>query len=155
MTELKMLAAAQGQRLVMLTFAPSPVEPDLVCAVEQLPFDLLILDRKLNVTYANAGAVRSSGAAGGAILGLSALTLAPTNALPREVYVRALEGCHYHDDAVELSAPAAPLRYFEMDVQPLEGLVRHRGLGRPVDRSRRKPLAQEACKVPASIACAR
>ncbi len=139
MTELKMLAAAQGQRLVMLTFSPSPVVPYLVYTVEQLPFDLLILDRELNVTYANAGAVRTSGAAGGAILGLSALTLTPTKALPREVYVRALEGCHYHDDAVELSTPAGPLRSFEIDLQPLKdssGIVGLVVLSTEVDESR-------------------
>ena len=49
-TELKLLAGAQGQRLVMLTFAPVGVEQDLVNALEQLPFDLLILDGRLNVT---------------------------------------------------------------------------------------------------------
>jgi PAS domain S-box-containing protein len=118
MTELKMLASAQGHRLVMLTFGPSTVEQNLVHAIEQLPFDLLILDRKLNVTYANAGAVRSSGTAGG-LLGLNALSLVPTNALPLEIYARALEGCHYHDDAVQLATPLAPLRHFEMDAQPL------------------------------------
>ncbi len=118
MTEVKLLAAAQGRRLIMLTFAASAVESDLASALDQLPFDLLILDRSLNLIYANAGALRSSGFAVGGILGLSALAVAPTNALPREVYARALEGCRYHDDAVEFSAPPAPVRFFEMDVQP-------------------------------------
>ncbi len=120
MTELKLLVCAQGQRLIMLTVAAPAVDPDLVSAVEQLPFDLLILDSKLRVTYANPGAVRSSGATGG-ILGCSVLTLTPLAALPEEIYHRALEGCHYHDEAVELSALSAPVRCFEVDVQPLKG----------------------------------
>jgi PAS domain S-box-containing protein len=119
MTELKLLDAAKDQRLAMLTFAPSAVEPVVVHALEQLPFDLVILDRTLNVTYANAGAVRSSGVVGG-VLGSSALTLAPMSSLPREVFLRALEGVHYHDDGLELSTPAAPSRCFEIDVQPLK-----------------------------------
>ncbi len=57
MTELKVLDCAQGQRLIMLTFAASAADADLVSAVEQLPFDLLILDSNLKVTYANPGAV--------------------------------------------------------------------------------------------------
>ena len=120
MTELKLLDSAQGHRLIMLTFAASAADPDLASAVEQLPFDLLTLDPNLNVTYANPGAVRSSGATG-SILGCSALTLTPLSALPEEVYRRALEGCHYHDVAVELPGLAAQTRCFEIDVQPLKG----------------------------------
>ena len=119
-TELKMLPATRGLRLIMLTFAPSPVIAELASALDQLPFDLLILDKKLNVAHANEGAVRSSGIVIGEILGRSALTLAPTNALPQEVYFRALEGCHYHDDSVEIASPPAPVRFFEMDVRPWE-----------------------------------
>ena len=118
-TELKVLASAQGQRLVMLTFDPAGVAQDLVNALDQLPFDLLILDGRLNVTYANAGALRSSRTAAG-LLGMNALSLVPTNALPLDVYIRALEGCLYHDDAVELALPGAPPRHFEMLVQPLK-----------------------------------
>jgi PAS domain S-box-containing protein len=117
-TELKMFVAARGPRLIMLTFAPSQAEPELASAVNQLPFDLLILDRDLKVTFANEGAVRASGVDGGDILGRSALSLAPTSALPREVYFRALEGCHYHDDAVKISSPRKPAGSFEVDVQP-------------------------------------
>jgi len=117
-TEIKLLDSAPARRLIMMTFGACATEPDLKSAVEQLPFDLLILDRNLNVTYANAGAVRSSGLAGG-IVNSSALTLTPTKELPRGVYLRALEGCHYHDEAVQSSTPAAPLRCFEINVQPL------------------------------------
>jgi PAS domain S-box-containing protein len=127
MTEFRLLDSSQGQRLVMLTFAPLPVVPNLSAAVEQLPFDLVILDNSLNVTYANAGAVRSSGVTGG-LLGCSALTLVPTNALPREVYLRALDGYHYRDERVELSTPGRPIRRFEIDVQPLRGLTGIAGL---------------------------
>ncbi len=120
MTELKLLDCAHGQRLIMLTFAPSAVDPDLVSAVEQLPFDLLILDTKLRVTYANPGAVRSSGTTGG-VLGCSALAVTPLSALPEEVYRRGLEGCHYHDDAVEVPGLTSQGRCFELDVRPLKG----------------------------------
>jgi PAS domain S-box-containing protein len=120
MTELRVLSSSQSQRLIMLTFSPPAVGPDLAAAADQLPFDLFILDWELKVTYANTGAVRSCGAAG-AVVGSSALTLAPTNALPREVYARALEGCHYHHDAIEVPKQGAAARCFEIDVQPLKG----------------------------------
>ena len=57
MTEIKPLLSAAGQRLVMLTFPPPAPQPDLVAAFDQLPFDILILDADLKVTYANAGAI--------------------------------------------------------------------------------------------------
>jgi PAS domain S-box-containing protein len=117
-TEFKLLDGAPGQRLVMLTFAPMEAERDIVGAVEQLPFNMVILDRQLNVTYANTGAERSSGRTGG-LRGISALTLAPISAVPHEVYLRALEGCHYHEDGLELSAPGTPVRCFEIDMEPL------------------------------------
>lgn len=120
-TELKALPGSSGQRLVMLRFAASSPAPDLLFAIEQLPFDLLILDGDLHVTYANAGAARSGSSTPGALLGRSALTLTPTGALPRDVYVRALEGIAYHHDAVELPTPDGPTRVFEMAVQPLNG----------------------------------
>jgi|GEM_PF-3353259 len=60
MTDIKPLAAAPGQRLVMLSFAPAAPEPDVVVAVDQLSWDMLILDTELKVTYANAGAVRAA-----------------------------------------------------------------------------------------------
>ena len=119
MTELKVLDASQSQRLIMLSFTPPSAHSDVGQAVDQLPFDLLILDRQLNVTYANDGAVRSSGVSGG-IVGRSALALTPTKALPNEVYLRALEGVHYHHDAAEIRSGAA-IRSFEVDIQPLSG----------------------------------
>src|SRR5271155_3987137 len=57
-TDIKPLNAAAGQRLVMLTFAPPTLQPDLVAAFDQLPFGMLILDADLKVTYANARAIR-------------------------------------------------------------------------------------------------
>ena len=119
LTELKVLEDSQSQRLVMLSFAPPVAGLDVTNAVDQLPFDLLILDGQLNVTYANAGAVRSSGIPAG-IVGRSGLTLAPTRALPKEVFLRALEGVQYHHDALEVPAGAS-VRCFEIDVQPLSG----------------------------------
>src|ERR1700736_4444332 len=61
LTEFKPLNSGGAQRLVMLTFTPPRSQPDLASAVDQLPFDILILDTDLKVTYANAGAVRSAG----------------------------------------------------------------------------------------------
>src|SRR5271155_2650451 len=58
LTELKSLMSAPGQHLVMLTFTPPTPQPDLDTAIDQLPYDVLILDTDLKVTYANAGAIR-------------------------------------------------------------------------------------------------
>ena len=118
-TELKLLDSSQNQRLVMLTFNPKVRDFDVGPAVDQLPVDLLILDRNLHVTYANAAAVRASGVSG-SIIGRSALSLNPTSALRREVYQRALEG-HSHSQGVRAPGAAAAERHLLMDVQPLHG----------------------------------
>jgi len=120
MTELKLLAAAQGQRIIALTFVPSMAAADLASVFDQLPVDVLILDEKLNIAYANAnaGAMRWSGADPGTVLGCSALGVPPTNALPKDVYLRALAGGHYHEPALEISAPDGAVRLVEMDVPP-------------------------------------
>jgi PAS domain S-box-containing protein len=76
------------------------------------------LDKDLRVTYASAGASSFLGATGTVVRGSSAIDLAPTNALPREVYLRALEGCRYHDEAVEIRTPSGAV-YLEMEVRPL------------------------------------
>ncbi len=119
-TEFKLLATAPG-RLVMLTFAPAVTEPGLVEAIDNLPFDLLILDRGLKVTYANAGAVRSGAGVPGGVIAASALRLTPTSALHPDVFARALQGSRFHDDAVEIGSLGRPSRWFEVDVQPLRG----------------------------------
>jgi PAS domain S-box-containing protein len=118
-TELKLLDSPQNQRLVMLTFNPTQPGPEIGPAVDQLPVGLLILDRNLHVTYANASAVRSSGVSG-SIIGRSALTLVPTSALRREVYQRALEG-HSHCQGMRVPGAAAAERPLLIDVQPLQG----------------------------------
>jgi len=118
-TELKRLDSSPGRRLVMLTLAAASLGSDLAHAADQLPFNLMILDGSLNITYANGGAVRSSGITG-LLIGRSALGVTPTSALPREIYERALHGgCHYHHDALELGASGGPSRRFEIDIQPL------------------------------------
>jgi PAS domain S-box-containing protein len=117
-TDLKRLDSSPGRRLIMLTLATASLGSDLANAADQLPFDLMILDSSLNITYANGGAVRSSGIAG-SLIGCSALGVTPTCALPREIYERGLDGCHYHHDALELRASAGPSRRFEIDIQPL------------------------------------
>jgi PAS domain S-box-containing protein len=121
MTDFKPLVSAAGQRLVMLTFAPPTPQPDLMAAVDQFPFDLLILDADLKVTYANAGAIRSAGPIPGGLLGCSALMLTPTMLVPPHVFADALQGKGFHDEALALQEPGRPTRRFELDVQPLHG----------------------------------
>ena len=120
MTDIRPLASAGAQQLVMLTFAVSAPVPGLMTAIEKLPFGLLILNRDLRVTYANGGAERAGEALPGELMGLSALRLMPTAALHPDVFARALQGSHFHDDTVEISRLAAPTRWFEIDVQPLK-----------------------------------
>jgi PAS domain S-box-containing protein len=121
MTEIKPLPSATGQRLVMLTFSPEASQPGLIVAIENLPFDLLILDSDLRVAYANASAERSSASIAGGLLGASALRLCPTSALHAEVFARSMQGNHFHDDAVEVAIPERPTRWYEVDIQPLKG----------------------------------
>jgi PAS domain S-box-containing protein len=122
-TELKILEAAPGRRVLMLTFAePSSeplTEPGVLWASEQLPVDLVILDKELTVSYANAGAARTAGSTAEDLLSLSALVLIPTSAVPREALTGALEGNHFHDDSIGVTMPGALTRWFEVDVQPL------------------------------------
>ena len=128
MTDIKPLAAAPGQRLVMLSFAPAAPEPDVVVAVDQLSWDMLILDTELKVTYANAGAVRAAASVPGGVIGCSALMLTPTLALHPEIFARALEGRQFHDDALAFEEPGRPTRLFEIDVQPLKSGMQIVGL---------------------------
>ncbi len=123
LTELKPLTSAPGQNLVMLTFAPPTPQPDLETAIDQLPYDMLILDTDLKVTYANAGAVRSAGQIPGGAVGCSALMLTPTLLLKAEVFARALEGHVYHDESLTFEEPGRSARRFEIDVQPLKGVT--------------------------------
>ena len=121
-TDIRPLASAPGQHLVMLTFAPPVPEPGLMAAaIEHLPFGLLILNRDFRVTYANGGAERAGAVLPGELMGLSALRLIPTVALHPDVFARALLGSHFHDDTVEISRLGAPTRWFEITVQPLKG----------------------------------
>jgi PAS domain S-box-containing protein len=123
LTDIKPLDSGAAQRLVMLTFTPPRSPPDLVSAVDQLPFDILVLDTDLKVTYANAGAIRSAGEIPGGVLGCSALMLAPTMLLPREVFARALAGGAYHDESLVLAETGRITRRFEIDVHPLNGAL--------------------------------
>ena len=120
MTDIKPLVSTPNQRLVMLSFTPVLSQSDLAVAVDQLPVDLLILNTDLKVTYANAAALRSGAAAPGGLLGSSALELTPTCVLHPDVFVRALEGQHFHDEALALSVLDRPTRWFEVDLQPLK-----------------------------------
>jgi PAS domain S-box-containing protein len=120
MTDIQPLVSVPGQRLVMLSFAPVAPEPDLVVALDQLSFDMLILDTELKVTYANSGAVRTAASVPGGVIGCSALMLTPTLALPPDVFTHALAGDSFHDDGLAFSEAGRPTRLFEMDVQPLK-----------------------------------
>jgi PAS domain S-box-containing protein len=104
----------------MLTFPPPTSQPDLVAAFDQLPFDILILDADLKVTYANAGAIRSAGPVPGGLLGCSAVMLTPTMLLRPEVFARALQGHPFHDEALVFEEPGRPTRRFEIDVKPFK-----------------------------------
>ena len=117
-TDLKLLPSSAGRPMVMLTF--EPVSSKLSAAVNQLPFELLILDTDLRVTYANAAAMRTGASMPGGVLGCSALTLTPTAALHQEVYARALEGRPFRDDAMAFNEPDKPTRWFEISVEPLK-----------------------------------
>jgi len=121
LTQLKPLMSA-GQHLVMLTFTPPTPQPDLETAIDQLPYDVLILDTDLKVTYANAGAVRSAGQIPGGAVGCSALMLTPTLLLKPDVFSRALQGHSFHDESLAFEEPGRPARRFEIDVQPLKGV---------------------------------
>ncbi len=121
LTDIKLLDLGAAQRLVMLSFTPPPAHPDLVSAMDQLPFDILILDPDLKVTYANAGAVRSAGAIPGGVLGCSALMLAPTMLLQPEVFARVLAGGMFHDESLVLAETGRITRRFEIDMHPLNG----------------------------------
>jgi PAS domain S-box-containing protein len=120
-TDITLLDCAAGQRLVMLTFAPSTPQPELVAAFDHLPFGILILDADLKVTYANAGAIRSAGTIPGGLVGCSALMLTPTRLLAQDVFARALAGHPFHDEALSFEEPGQPVRRFEVDVQPFRG----------------------------------
>ncbi len=120
-TDLKPLESLAGQRLVMLTFTPPTPQPDLVTAVDQLPYDVFILDTDLKVTYANAGAMRCAGPIPGGTVGCSALMLTPTMLLKPEVFARALLGYYHHDESIVFEEADRPARRFEIDVQPLKG----------------------------------
>jgi signal transduction histidine kinase len=123
LTDIKLLPSSSGQRPVMLTFAPAGPVLGLIEAVENLPFELLILDADLRVTYANASAMRSFAAPPGGLLGTSALWLTPTSALQLDAYARALQGSSFHDEAVEVVSSEKSSRWFEVDVQPLKGIA--------------------------------
>jgi PAS domain S-box-containing protein len=121
MTQLTPLESAAGLRLIMLSFTPPAPQSDLVAAVDQLPYDLLILDTELKVTYANAGAARSAGPIPGGVVGCSALMLMPTLLIKSDVFANALKGQPFRDESLVFAEPDRPTRRFEVDVRPLQG----------------------------------
>jgi len=149
MTEIKPLSSAPGQRLVMLTFAPTAdVGSALILALENMPLAALVLDSDLRVTCANAMARDSIAAPVGGLLGASALWLIPTSSLQLDVYARGLQGCAFHSDALEVRSSEGPSRWFEVAVQPVNGPA---GIGGLVVTSnevtQRKHLEHEVVEV--------
>src|ERR1700743_241603 len=154
MTLLTPLESGAGQRLVMLSFTPPTPQPDLLAAIDQLPYGLFILDTDLKATYANAGAARSAGSVPGGVVGCSALMLMPTLLIKPEVYANALQGHSFHDESLVFAEPNRPTRRFEIDVRPLHGpagvaglvvlcleVTERRGQNRAFDSSERRLLA--------------
>ena len=129
MTEIRPLPSAPGQCWVMLSFAPSAsVEAALIIALENMPLSAVVLDGDLKVIYANAKARDSDASPAGGLLGVSALWLCPTSSLQLDVYARALQGCPFHVEALEARSPQGPSRWFEVDVQPVNGAAGVEGL---------------------------
>jgi len=118
-TEFKLLQSDACSRPVMLTFAEPASEPALISASELVPQDALIFDGELKITYANPGAANASGGVAAGVPGHSAVGLAPTSAVPREAFVRALSGDGSHDDAVSVATAGDQARVFSVDVQSL------------------------------------
>lgn len=148
LTDLKYLPSSPGQRLFMLTFAALAPESGLVTAMENMPFDVLVLDGDLKVTYANARARVTGASMPGGVLGLSARWLTPTSALQLDVYARALQGCYFHSDALEVRSLEGGSRWFEVDVQPLRGAAGIVGLVvLSIEVTDRKHLEQEVLAV--------
>jgi PAS domain S-box-containing protein len=119
-TELKSLSSGPGQRLIMLTFAEPARGTPVLSAFQHVVPGLLILNRQLTVTYANASAARTAGGLPGGILNVSCLTLIPTLGIPHEAFLQAFEGQRYHADAIVVTIPGAATRWFEVDIQPLK-----------------------------------
>ena len=123
LTELKLLELSPGHPVLMLRFsepeARSAPEPSVLSSIEHLPRDVLILDRELTVTFANAGACRAAGSPAETLLNLSGLLVLPTSGIPREALIAALAGESFHDDAIAVTTPGAATRWFDVDLQPI------------------------------------
>jgi PAS domain S-box-containing protein len=122
LTELKLLELSPGHPVLMLRFSEPEAEapePSVQSSTAHLPRDLLILDRELTVTFANAGACRAAGSPAETLLNLSGLLVLPTSAIPREALIAALGGESVHDDAIAVTTPGDPTRWFDVDLQPI------------------------------------
>src|SRR5271166_6168722 len=127
MTDFRLVDGAAGQRVVMLSFAATAAKPELLFAIDKLPMELLILDRNLKITYANAAALRAPQFGATKLLGGSALTVRPTAALSIHVYRHALAGTAYQGDPVGFLRLGESV-WYEMRVQPLMSGARVVGL---------------------------
>ena len=127
MTEIKLLAGAAGQRLVMLSLSQAVESADLAAVVDQMPLDLLILDADLKVTFANAGALRANAGSEG-LIGASALDLIPTTRVPAESFAQALQGHRYRNEALGISSAGKPTRWFDIELRQLRAASGEVGL---------------------------
>jgi PAS domain S-box-containing protein len=151
-TDLKLLNAGPGQRLVLLSFTEPASKHEPFTSGDPLPLDLVILDKNLMVTHANAGASRTAGITDGGLLSHSALSLLPTSGIARHEFQRVLDGGHYHDEvAATMPHGTSPARWFEVDMQPLKdsaGIVGIAVVWRDVTERHKTKLAALEIKPP-------
>jgi PAS domain S-box-containing protein len=118
-TEFKTLEGAPGQRLVLFSLGATSLPGQLQSAFDALPLDMWILDRNLNITYANPAAIRGCQNGVDPMLGCSALTVRPTNLVGIDVYRRALAGDACVSAPLELDPADQATRWLEIRLQPL------------------------------------
>jgi PAS domain S-box-containing protein len=118
-TDIKLVPGVSSQSLVMLQFASQAQQPSIEDAIHQLPANVLIVDRNLDVTYANALARSTALGSADIVLGSPAMRLIPLCAVHPEVIAGALDGKHFREDALSVLSSNQPTRWFEVDIQPL------------------------------------
>jgi PAS domain S-box-containing protein len=145
LTELRLLDLDDGvsHPVAMLTFPePKPKSvPELtvLAAIEQISSALLILDRNLDVTFANRRAARMAGSSAAGMVSLNVRTISPMSAVPLEAFTRAFEGHAVHEGAVAVRSPDAAVRWYEVDIHPLNDRLCVVGLALLVRETPRRP----------------
>ena len=121
-TELKCLPGAADQCLVMLSFS-KPVAFDISAVIDQFPANIVILDSDLKIVYANKVARSADESLEARLIGCSGLKLAPLSIIHPDVFKRAMAGERFHDDALAFQVPGRATRWFDIDIQALNGLA--------------------------------